>query len=254
VFLGRSDRFASPRWTRPLLPLGGAFVTPGALLFTLDGQFLGCAVLEDGSMAIAGATDVLETAAIGHSRAATADPGIAVQILTAELARATGAPAGVVVADVLERGPAFGVLEPGDVIADVQGQPVTGPEALLLDLGARLATGPARITVVRRGQTRTIELRPPAGTAARDAATRSESIALEFTGGGIRVVSLSDDSAFAHAGLAANDLIVRAGDVDAPAPAELRAAIRSTPRRQFVLLVVKRGQSQRILAIPGEGG
>jgi hypothetical protein len=253
VFLGRSDRFGSPRWTRPLLPLGGALVTPGALLFTLDGQFLGAAVLEEGAMAIVGAADVLETAGAGRGSGAPVDPGIAVQLLTADLAQATGAPAGAVVADVVERSPASDVLTPGDVIVDVDGQPVTGPESLLLQLATRLATGSVRITVVRHRRAQTVELRPPAGTTERPTAP-PDSIVLESGGAGIRVVSVSDDSSLARAGLTANDLIVRAGADDAPAPAELRAAIRSTPRGQFVLLVVKRGQSQRIVAIPGEGG
>jgi hypothetical protein len=109
VFLGRAERFTSPRFSRPLLPLGGALVTGGALMFTLQGEFLGCVIDEDGTLAIVGATDVLDTVErLLVSPPMPVDPGISVQPLTAGLAAATGVPHGVVVAAVFEDGPADG--------------------------------------------------------------------------------------------------------------------------------------------------
>ena len=135
VFLGRGDRFGSARWARQLLPLGGIPVEPGALLFSLDGEFVGSVVVEDGAPAIADARDVLDSVArlASAPSAVPSTAGVSVQFLTPELASATGAPRGVVVSEVDPGGPASGILQAADVI-----------EALRLK--------PARLAVVRAGK------------------------------------------------------------------------------------------------------
>jgi membrane-associated protease RseP (regulator of RpoE activity) len=254
VFLGRSDRFGSPRWRRPLLPLGGAIVTPGALMFTLDGEFLGCAVVEDGTLAIAGASDVLDAVShLGGGAGASADPGISVQALTATLAEASGAPGGVVVAEVFDNGAASGLLEPGDVIVELDGQPVEGLESLLVDISARLAAGPVQLGFIRQREARSAEIRPPAVARAAVADAGARPIVLELARGvGTTVRGVSEGSPFAAAGLAAGDVIVRAGSVAAPTPAQVRAALRKTTGGQFLLLVVRRGSIQRVTAVKVE--
>jgi hypothetical protein len=109
------------------LPLGGAVVIAGALMFTLEGEFLGTAVTDEGTPAIASGNDVLGSVSRAHlSGGAVKEPGIAVQALTAEIAAATGASSGVVVAEVDTDGSAAAVLEPGDVIIETDSQPVRG--------------------------------------------------------------------------------------------------------------------------------
>lgn len=252
VFLGRSDRFNSPRWTRPLLPLGGAPVTSGALMFTLEGEFLGCAVLDEGTAAIASGFDVLEAIRRAGSNAGTlTEPGITVQPLTPAIAAAAGSREGVVVSEVFEGGPASGVLEPGDVLTETDGRPVGEPKSLLLDLGARLAAGPVRVSFIRAHQVRQGELRIPA-----PAATAPDSSGDRFQlvrGAGARIAALSEGSPLAHAGLIPDDTILRIGDVHAPTPAQVGSALRDVPPGRSLMLVVRRGPRQHVTAIPGRG-
>jgi len=254
VFLGRSDRFNSPRWTRPLLPLGGAVVIPGALMFTLEGEFLGAVVTDEGTPAIASANDVLQSVGrAGLNTGAVTEPGIAVQALTVEIAAATGASSGVVVAEVDTDGSAAAVLEPGDVIIATEGQSVGDPKSFLLDLGARLAAGPVRITFVRDEQPRQAELQSPV-RAVTAAAGTADPWRLELVRGvGTKVVAVKDGSPFAVAGLVPDDVILRIADVYRPTPAQIASVLRDAPSGRLLLLVVGRSGSQHVTAVRTEG-
>ena len=254
VFLGRSDRFNSPRWTRPLLPFGGTLVTSGALMFTLEGEFLGCAVVDQGTAAIASSTDVLEAMSrVGSTVQTLAEPGIGVQAISAGIASATGAADGVVVAEVVPLSPASGLLEPGDVIVEVEGRPVRDPESLLLDLGTRLASGPVRISFIRERQTHQGVLQRPAPPPPAAGSARRDALKFELVrGAGARVVSVSKDSPLATAGLRPDDVIVRIGKVSTPTPAQVESALRDAPGGQFLLLVVRRGTTQHVTAVRKE--
>lgn len=248
VFVGRSARFAAARWSRPLLPLGGAVVVPGALLFTLEGAFLGCAVVEDGTLAIAGARDVLEAAErAGPGGERPADPGLVLQALTPSLAAATGATHGAVVAEVASEAPAAGVLQPADVVTSIAGQPVGGPEWLLSELGRRLAGGPVAVTVLRAGQVVALEIgaRPGRAEGADDEVLQA------VRGTGTAVVRVRPGSPLARGGVVAGDVILRAGARTEPSPADLRAALGQTPPGRHLLLVVRRGAQQHVAAIEG---
>lgn len=249
VFLGRSDRFTSARWTRPLLPLGGAPVTSGALVFTLDGEFLGCAVVDGGTAAIASATDVLEAVErVDGGR--PHEPGIAVQLLTAPVAAATGTSRGVVVAEVLAGGAAAGVLEPGDVIVHLDGQPVADPQSLLLDISARLGEGPVTVGFVRGRQAREGALQARGRITAVD---QGESRLEHVPGVGSRVDMVAEGSPLAAAGLAPGDIIAAIGDRPAPTPAQVTAVLREAAAGRAVLVVVRRGARQHVTAVGTTG-
>ena len=255
VFLGRSERFNSPRWSRPLLPLGGAIVIPGALMFTLDGQFLGCVVLEDGMPAIAGATDILEAVERVEPLMRPVDAGIAVQALTPPISQATGAARGVVVAEVADGGPASGVLEAGDVIAAVDGQTIDDPEALLLRLGTRLASGAVQLTLARAGKPLQAELRAPPRIENDPKSAAMSPVQLEsMARRGTRIRAVDARSSLALAGLTAGDVVVRAGAIRAPSPSQLRQEIGRTGAGEFLILVFRRGDTQRVTAVRGERG
>jgi hypothetical protein len=247
VFLGRSDRFASPRWTRPLLPLGGIFVTAGALIFSLNGEFVGCAVVEEGMLAIAGASDVFDVVTGAGTSVPAVDAGIAVQPLTTSLAQATGAPRGVVVADVAESSAAAGVLQPGDVITAMDGQPFSDPGALLLALGMRLGAGSTPLTLMRSGKELAVTVEPAIPDRRRGAI---EDLRLQAVRGvGTRLAFVSRGSPFERAGITPDDIIVRMGDVSAPSPSDFRRIVAKTPPGQPLLLVVRRGDRQRVVAV-----
>ena len=53
VFIGRLDEVEDPSWSAPISVIGGATdVTPGALLFSLDGRFAGMAIRTPNGVAI----------------------------------------------------------------------------------------------------------------------------------------------------------------------------------------------------------
>ncbi len=261
VFLGRSDRFGTARWARPLLPLGGMALTEGALLFSLDGEFVGTVVVEDGALAIAGAADVLETAErlASASVPVPATAGIAVQPLTALLAEATGAGHGVVVSHVEPEGPAVDVLQASDVITAVDDRPTDTPDRFLLHIASRPVGQTVNVAFVRLGQSRTATLtlaaltlpavqasiadRPPRGGGLAFAAER---------GGGSRVVAVGTNTPLAEAGLREGDIVMRAGDIAAPTPAQLRRLLDQRSG-EFVFLIVARDGRQQVIAFRPSG-
>jgi hypothetical protein len=251
VFLGRGDRFTSSRWSRPLLPLGGIAVTPGALLFSLAGEFIGTVVMENGAPTIAGAQDVVET---GERLAGTAPPvpanaGIAVQALTSPLRAALAVRQGVVVSNVDRGGPADGQLEVADVITAVGEWSTDSPDDLLLRLASQQAGDMVTMTVVRNGETRTAALVLQPTPVAPAEAT---SIAFVTARGvGTRVIESS--SGIAESGLEPGDLVVRAGATRAPTAAQVRRVLAQPTPSGLALLVITRQGHQRVVAVPAGG-
>jgi S1-C subfamily serine protease len=174
------------------------------------------------------------------------DAGLSVQPMTTELAAATGLASGVIVAGVEAGSPAATILQPGDVITSLDGDAVDGPDSLLLDLGVRLATGKAAVTYVRNGQSRTGEIGP---LPADREGTLSSLTLNAVPGQGTRVGAIAFGTPFHAAGLAVDDLIVKVGAVTAPGPAEVRRQLAATPRGEYLLLVVRRGDTQRVVAV-----
>jgi hypothetical protein len=246
VFLGRGDRFTSSRWGRPLLPLGGIAVAAGALMFTLDGGFIGVVVTENGSPAVASATDLLETGerlAAGASH--PADLGLALQRLTPELRAALGVEHGVVVAEVAAASPAAAVLAPTDVILGVDGWSTDDPDQMLLRLGT---TGAGTLSVVRAGQRRAVTVASMVDRADGDQGeARKPSRAFSFERGvGTRIAERQGSTP--PPGLAAGDLIIQAGTFSAPTPAEVQQVLGQG--HGFATFVVRRDGTQRVVAVP----
>jgi S1-C subfamily serine protease len=175
------------------------------------------------------------------------DAGVAVQPLTDALAAAMGVSAGVVVADVQEGSAAAGLLETGDVITAIGGQAAHDPDTLLLQLGSKLALGPVEIAYVRARQPLTTSLR--AVGADLDASTAAQPVLQAVRGEGSRIATVPHGSAFQVAGLIVGDLIVGAGTAKAPSPAEVRRQLAETPDSEFLVLVVRRADRQRVIAV-----
>jgi hypothetical protein len=244
VFLGQGARFDSVKWSRPLLPLGGIAISPGALLFTLDGEFIGATVMDGGAPAIVGARDLFDTAArlATSGQGEVADMGVAVQRLTAELALATGVERGVVVADVDSDGPATSVLEPGDVLTMVGDQPISDPGGFLLDVAQRRTDDTVDVAFVRAGKATTATLSLRAASASIDAEAVSF---VREPGVGTRVERGGRESV---PGLQPGDIVTRAAATVAPTPAQLRALLARPSTSGFLTLVVRRGGRQQVIA------
>lgn len=248
VQLGRGAAFVSPRWSNPLLPLGATTIAPGALVFSVSGDFAGMVVIDKGALAIADARDILDAAArVGSSsQPAPAGLGVALQPLTQDLALATRAPRGVVVAEVDAEGPSAGTLRPGDVITALGDQPVDDPDRFLLAVAA-LPRQAARLTIVRGGTPQVVEVTPAPSVAAAPVAAP---VGFERTPGtGTRVVEDPSDRGLTSAVLRPGDVIVAVGDEPDPTPVQIRRLLDASARDTGVVFTLRRDGRQFVVVV-----
>jgi S1-C subfamily serine protease len=253
VFVGSADRFTDSRWERPLLAVSGSALTSaGALVFSLEGQFIGAAVVpQSGTFAIAGAAELLAvaTALVTDGTAAATDFGITVQRIDAQTARALPSDQGLIVVSVDPSGPTAGVLQPLDVITAIDGVKLTTPEDLLLRLARSNAGSVWTVSGFRDGAATQWSLTPKAKPATSPEAAWPQ---VERAGGGSSVMAVPPDTPAARAGLMVGDLIVRAGAVEAPTPAQLVPLFRSAADGRAILLIVRRDGVDRLITIAGD--
>lgn len=246
VFLGQGTRFTSVRWSRPLLPLGGIAVSPGALLFTLDGEFVGAVAIDGGAPAVVGERDLFDTAArlATTSGEFAGDIGVAVQSLTSELGRALSAAEGVVVSDVEPDGPSASILEAGDVLTAVGARTIGNPDEFLLGVAQRAVGERIEVTFVRAGESRSATVSVRSALPGRG----PETVALVRVAGAGTQVEIG--SQLSILGLQAGDLVTRAGTIKAPTPEQLRSVVTGPSATGFATLFVQRDGRQRVIAVP----
>lgn len=251
LFIGSSDRFADPRWPRPLLAVStAALAAPGALVFTLQGQFLGWAVIEAGTLAIAGAHDIVQTAS-DLARGSAGPPvelGLRVQPLSSALAAALGARHGAVIVAVDPDGPAAGILEPGDVITAINDIPVESADDFLVRLAQSRRSSTVALWAVRQGTPLALTITIPASTEG----TQAGGMALDARRGvGSAIVSVAPGRAADRAGLRPGDIIVRAQDTAAPLPPQIEALRQQAGSSGSVLLTIEREGRAHFVALAG---
>ena len=253
VFIGSADRFSDARWTRPLLAVSGSpLTTPGSLVFSLGGQFIGPAVLgADGTLAVAAAAEVM--AAVGEASAghilASRDFGLHLQSLTPTLGRLLHATQGVVVADVDSNSPAAGALEPADVITSIDGVAIASPDEALVLLARTRPEARVQVAIVRQGAPPRVSVTgvpSKARGAGGEALPRMERVA----GEGTRISEVPPGTALADAGVQAGDIVIRLGSTAAPAPQEVTSALRAGADGIGVVLVIRRDGEDRVIGIP----
>jgi serine protease Do len=89
--------------------------------------------------------------------------GVTVQTVTPQLAAQLGLPSGVdgvVVQSIANGSPAMGILQPGDVIEQINDNPVSSPDDFVAVAGA-LGPGQRAITLLSRGRVRSFEVVGP---------------------------------------------------------------------------------------------
>ena len=89
--------------------------------------------------------------------------GVSVRSITPQLAKRIGLPEGVegvLVQSIIEGSPAMGILQPGDVIEQINDTPVTTPEEFAAIAGA-LRPGERAIALLSRGRVRSFEIVGP---------------------------------------------------------------------------------------------
>ena len=134
------------------------------------------------------------------------DLGVRVQVLTPDLAAATGTTVGVVVTWVDPVGPAASALVAGDVIDAVDGQAVPTPDVWNVRV-ARIGTGTTlTLRVHRHGEVRDVTLRAPGASSAAS----NGRLGLRMRRGprsGSELIGVEPGSVGARGGLAAGDVI-----------------------------------------------
>ncbi len=140
----------------PLFNLEGEVVGVNSQIYSRTGGFMGLsfAIPIDVAMDV---TDQLKRS----GRVTRGWLGVLIQDVTRDLAETfkMPQPVGALVAQVVPEGPAAAAgLQPGDVILDFNGTPILESSALPPLVGVYPVGKAAKVTVLRRGQTRVIEL------------------------------------------------------------------------------------------------
>lgn len=257
ILAGGQTELRDPRWDRPLTNLGSApGLSVGALLFALDGGFIGAVTGEEQGVVTVVPGAALEVAADRLLRGEGDRPGnlgVQVQTLTPLLTAATGTPDGVVVTFVEPDGPAASGLEAGDVIATVDDELVTSPQMFLTAIASRPPGTPVRLGVVRQRERQEITLtvgEHTASPAAQDADGTLGLMLRAIPALGAEVVGVAPHSAAALAGIERGDIITRIGSVAAPTPAQVRSAYGTASDDDTLLMVVQRGDRHLVLGMP----
>lgn len=250
TFIGSLAPIETPQWAGSVwaLPMDAA-VSPGALLFTEQGELVGVVVQSDAGPAIVPARVLLAAAErlLDSPPKAAAELGVDVETLTARLAAATGAQAGVVVAWVDPAGIAAPLLRVGDVIETVNDVAITNAEQWRVR-ATRVGDGDTlNLRVVRGGAPRVVQLLVRAPSAENAA----------FLGLGMRrvvrvgteVTRVVHGSASEAAGIVTGDLITAIGNISAPTPAQIASAFEGTDSGKLVIVAVQRNGAHRVMAL-----
>lgn len=251
VFIGGLDPVESPAWSQPiwLLP-SRTDVAPGAFVFSSTGELAGVVVSQSGAMAIVPAEALLADVErlLGQQQPPAGEVGIRVQRLTADVARAAGATAGVVVTWVDAKGAAASRVRAADVIEAVDGQPVRSPEHWAALVGRRSAGDTLSLRVRSGGETRDV----PVVVSARVAEPASRALGLTLRTQpqiGAEVLAVERSTAADRAGLTPGDVITAIGSTQTPTAAQVRMAFAAAPEGEAVLVAFARGDSHRVIAL-----
>jgi serine protease Do len=203
--------------------------------------------------------------------------GALVQDVTPDIAESLGLKGkGALVAEVTAGGPAAQAgLQQGDVVLQVNGQPIASGSDLTRAVGLARAGDPIRLQVRRDGQVRDLTVRsglrpsedalaandraPPRGGGGEDGAMLGAlglQVAPDAQGKGVRVAGVESSSDAAQKGLRPGDMILRAGDRATNTLADLKAAVAEAKKagRKSVLLFVGRGSQHTFVPVEiGQG-
>ena len=258
VLVGAVHQMRSPAWPEPIWAVAaGTDLIPGAIVFTTSGELAGIVIDDRGVLAIVPG-DVAVAAAMRLLERGPRLPGelhVEVQGLTPQLARATGAPHGVIVAHVDPEGPSSTRLVPGDVIETFEGRPLLD----LRDWGIvtrRMAAGDQiHLRVRRNGRSIDLSLaaarrRPDAAVATAPVPARPLGLRLrDVSGSGAGIVGVAADSAAAMAGLLPGDLITALDGTAAPTPAQIDQAFAEAAAGAALVVAYTRGEAHGVLAV-----
>ncbi len=200
--------------------------------------------------------------------------GISVQDLTPALAKAFGIPQthGALVGDVDPKGPAAGAgVKRSDVIVELNGKPITGPNELRLQISEIAPGTDAHLKVIRNGQSKdiTVKLGELPESAAKSspsaqqangpmAGVQVETLTPEIAREaklpagtkGVIVDSVEPGSAAADAGLKRGDVIEEVNRQAVTNASEYQHAVQQAGQQPIMLLINRAGSTTFIVIQP----
>lgn len=203
--------------------------------------------------------------------------GIQIQPVTPEIAESLrlSKPEGALVAGVQQGGPAADAdLKPSDVVVAVDGQPIRDPRELSRRIGAARPGASVRLTVMRDGAERTVQLtlgqlpdeqrrasrddgrRERRGELNRDQGPAAPRLGMSVEpagrGEGMVVTEVDPSGPAAQRGIRPGDIILDVAGRPVASLRDVREALSAarTDGRRSALIRLRSGESQRFVAIP----
>jgi S1-C subfamily serine protease len=252
VYVGRTDLIPSPGWSDAVISVAAVQqnLPPGTAIFSLDAVFIG---LVSGTN---GATTVLPASLLQQlAESATAAPeiraslGIEVQALTPDLARASGAQAGVMVvrADPTVQGAE--AVHSGDVIVSIDDVPITTVRGFTRVSEHRTPGSAVTLSIVRLGKPLTVSVTARNAADAPAAQQDLGAVLRTVSGAGVEIISVRPGSPAERSGLLRTDLVTAVNGQPAADARALQRAFGAAPSGTALLLTVQRAGSERVLAV-----
>ncbi len=210
-----------------------------------------------------------------HGKVVRGYIGVGIQEVTPELAKAFNATAekGALISSVDSNGPgAKAGLQRGDVITELNGQPIDGPNDLRLKVGTLTPGTTVHLKVERSGQTRDVTLALGEAPTAKGAANTPggsaenspmrgvqvdeltsdirQQLGLKPDVKGVVVTDVPDDSPAADAGLQRGDVIEQINRRPVNSVADYQRLIEQTGKQSLVLLINRGGNTNFMVVQP----
>ena len=210
-----------------------------------------------------------------HGKVVRGYLGIAIQPLTPDIAKVFNAPPGkgALISDVVPDGAAAKAgLKKGDVIEEINGEPVTGPNPLKLKIASMPPGSVAHLKVLRDGRERDVTVtlselpekaaeaapgaRPSADNPMRGVQVQeltpdiTQQLGLRPGTKGVVVSEVNPGSPGANAGLRRGDVIQEINRQPVTSVADYQRAIRQTGKQPVTLLVNRQGNSAYVAVNP----
>jgi S1-C subfamily serine protease len=252
VYVGRTDIVPSPGWSEAVISIAAVQqnLPSGTALFSLDGVFIGLVAGTNG------ATTVLPASLLQQlAESATEAPetrawlGVDVQALTPELARAAGAPAGVMVVRADPSVAGADAIHTGDVIVSVDDVPITTVRGFTRVSQHRTPGAAVALSIVRLGKPLTVTV--TARNAAEPHASQQDLGAVLRTvpGAGVEVVSVRAGGAAELSGLQRTDLVTAVNGQPAADARTLQRAFGAASSGTALLLTIQGPEGERVIAL-----
>lgn len=259
----------------PLLNTRGEVVGINSQIFSNSGGFMGVSFAIPIDLAVSVVHQLKST---GH--VARGQLGVQVQGMTSAMAKSLGlsSVSGALVSDVMGGSAAARAdVRRGDVIRAVDGRPVNDPADLPPLIGSLKPGAKVTLTVIRDGRELQVPVvldaldrsvagagagddQPAPATTPEQAATGRLGLAVQdltaaqrqrlglAEGEGVRIARVAGRPAH-EAGLAVDDVVLQVGRTPVGSAAAFARAVAAVPEGQPVMLLVRRGDSTRFLAV-----